>query len=184
MQAQLTRWYVDEIMPVSDIQSILRKQGLDLTIAQIGYALRRFKAVRPRNAKSPKFSAAAQKRIYAKRICKFCKEEYQPTASSCYFCKKCCVGGSASKRIKNYGLNQVEYDSMILEQKNKCAICKKEMTSPHVDHNHMTQQIRGLLCGHCNLRLDVVENVDFMIAAKLYLQHYDMHPLKRFVKKI
>lgn len=55
-------------------------------------------------------------------------------------------------RLKNwYGMNQEEYDALLREQKNCCAICGNEMKSPHVDHDHGgIGAVRGLLCGRCN----------------------------------
>lgn len=39
-------------------------------------------------------------------------------------------------------------------QKNRCAICGKDFTGEtgklHIDHDHTTRQIRGLLCRFCN----------------------------------
>ena len=40
-------------------------------------------------------------------------------------------------------------------QGGKCAICEKILSGPigrfiHVDHDHATKDLRGLLCGNCN----------------------------------
>jgi hypothetical protein len=39
------------------------------------------------------------------------------------------------------------------EQEHSCAICKDPVTVGHVDHDHSTGQIRGLLCRGCNTAL-------------------------------
>ena len=40
----------------------------------------------------------------------------------------------------------------------------------HVDHDHTTKRVRGLLCMSCNVKLGIVENFDFVIRALDYLQ--------------
>ena len=56
-----------------------------------------------------------------------------------------------------YGLTIEQYDLILESQNNCCAICKTDTPSGrgrfHVDHNHKTGEIRGLLCHHCNLAL-------------------------------
>lgn len=56
--------------------------------------------------------------------------------------------------IKNYGIDQAEYDKMLIEQDGKCMICLKHHTAIEyplcVDHDHNTGVVRGLLCMNCN----------------------------------
>ena len=63
--------------------------------------------------------------------------------------------------IKKYNLSIDKYNKMLQQQNNKCAICKidqKEFDRPlSVDHNHLTGQVRGLLCVICNTNVGVVE---------------------------
>jgi len=59
--------------------------------------------------------------------------------------------------FRKYGLTVKEFSAMILEQKNKCKICKCEMEDPQVDHNHSTGELRGLLCRPCNLSLGLLK---------------------------
>ena len=56
---------------------------------------------------------------------------------------------------RKYGLTIDEYNAMLEKQEKSCAICggvdpKKRLA---VDHNHKTNEIRGLLCSHCNMGL-------------------------------
>ena len=60
-------------------------------------------------------------------------------------------------RLKSkYGLTLEAYDEMLEAQGGVCAICLEPPgvdawdRSLHVDHNHKTGKVRGLLCGHCN----------------------------------
>lgn len=51
-----------------------------------------------------------------------------------------------------YGLSLAEYDTILANQNHECAICgSKEKL--HVDHNHETGKIRGMLCHSCNVSL-------------------------------
>lgn len=53
-----------------------------------------------------------------------------------------------------YGITPEQYEQMLSQQGNKCAICKKPFSSTrdtHIDHNHLTNYVRGLLCSNCNL---------------------------------
>src|ERR1041384_5783963 len=51
---------------------------------------------------------------------------------------------------KRYGISLEIYDAMLVRQNNKCAICGRDFTEfkqrPHIDHNHETQELRGILC--------------------------------------
>ena len=55
-------------------------------------------------------------------------------------------------------------DKLLLEQKGKCLICKKEIIkNACLDHHHKkrikgTGQIRGVLCSQCNVFLGKIEN--------------------------
>jgi Recombination endonuclease VII len=66
--------------------------------------------------------------------------------------------------LKNkYGIGIEEYESMLLGQNNKCAICGSEKPGGpfnvfHVDHNHSTGEVRGLLCVMCNLAVGWAES--------------------------
>jgi hypothetical protein len=46
---------------------------------------------------------------------------------------------------------------MLQQQHNRCKICNKELYKPHIDHNHKTGKIRGLLCYKCNHAMGLLE---------------------------
>lgn len=77
------------------------------------------------------------------------------------------------KRI--YGITIEQYDNLLLNQKGNCAICKESFSkTPQVDHNHMTDKVRGLLCGACNILLGTArENITILNNAIEYLERYD-----------
>lgn len=53
-----------------------------------------------------------------------------------------------------YGITLLQYNDMFNNQNGCCAICNKHQkdlkSSLVVDHNHITGQVRSLLCFHCN----------------------------------
>jgi hypothetical protein len=67
-----------------------------------------------------------------------------------------------SQRLKQYGLDLDGYNALRKKQKYCCAVCKKHeedvsqgraktpATALHVDHDHVTGKVRGLLCTNCN----------------------------------
>lgn len=52
-----------------------------------------------------------------------------------------------------YKVSVEEVLTLHREQGGICALCKDEMPTPHVDHDHTTGAVRGLLCRDCNLGL-------------------------------
>jgi hypothetical protein len=87
---------------------------------------------------------------------------------------------SAYKLKANYGLTVDEYKSMLAEQNNVCAICKKPETAKSnggyikslaVDHCHSTGEVRGLLCHHCNTGLGKFkDDIELLKSAIEYLK--------------
>lgn len=53
--------------------------------------------------------------------------------------------------IKKYGITLEDYDRLFQWQQGLCAICCQPFKgSAHVDHDHATGKVRGLLCFRCN----------------------------------
>ncbi|CAA9348624.1 MAG: hypothetical protein AVDCRST_MAG16-2207 [uncultured Frankineae bacterium] len=50
---------------------------------------------------------------------------------------------------RRYGITVEDYDRMLAEQGGLCALCQ-ERPAEHVDHDHVTGRVRGLLCFCCN----------------------------------
>lgn len=74
------------------------------------------------------------------------------------------------RRLLKRGLTIDEYDRLFVDQGGVCAICKKD-AKLDIDHCHISEAVRGLLCGPCNRALgffaDSVENLQSAIR---YLQ--------------
>jgi hypothetical protein len=62
---------------------------------------------------------------------------------------------------RNFGITADDYDVMLKQQENVCAICKEVSVADRrlaVDHDHGTGEVRGLLCTRCNLVLGKVND--------------------------
>ena len=58
-----------------------------------------------------------------------------------------------------YGLTPEQYDELYSKNNGKCHIClEKKDYYLHVDHNHSTGEIRGLLCNNCNRALGLFKD--------------------------
>lgn len=71
-----------------------------------------------------------------------------------------------------YGLTPEQVLQKITDQGGVCAICKKEMKRPCVDHCHKTKRVRGVLCHKCNIYLHAIERVGYVTAAFEYLAEH------------
>ena len=81
-------------------------------------------------------------------------------------------------RLKNrYGLSKELYSFLGNIQDNLCAICDKEFVV--VDHDHATDEIRGLLCNNCNWGLgNFFDRPELLIRAAQYLSSDDYLNIK------
>ncbi|MGH9178293.1 MAG: endonuclease VII domain-containing protein, partial [Acidimicrobiales bacterium] len=74
---------------------------------------------------------------------------------------------------RTYGITPEVYDELLARQEGVCAICRRQPTpgiSLHVDHDHDSGRIRGLLCFRCNNALgDFDDDHDRLYAALRYL---------------
>jgi hypothetical protein len=58
-----------------------------------------------------------------------------------------------------YGLTQEEYSDLYAKSDGKCYICfESKSYYLHVDHNHTTGKIRGLLCHSCNVGIGMLKD--------------------------
>lgn len=80
----------------------------------------------------------------------------------------------SKKYMDNFGITLEDYDNMLTEQQHKCFICnihqsqlKKRLA---VDHCHVTNKVRGLLCSNCNRALGLFkDDIDILNKAMVYL---------------
>lgn len=74
----------------------------------------------------------------------------------------------ASLRSK-YGVSQVDVDAMHDEQNGECALCSKprlgrHRNGLHIDHDHVSGRVRGLLCVRCNAAIGVLGDDEEVLA--------------------
>lgn len=65
------------------------------------------------------------------------------------------------ERLARFGLTVEDYDRLLDEQDGRCAVCfapPKPNRALAVDHDHQTQQVRGLLCTRCNVALGLLDD--------------------------
>lgn len=64
------------------------------------------------------------------------------------------------------------YDELLEAQGGVCAICGRPPKTRrlHLDHDHKTMRVRGLLCHRCNRALPVWITVEWLEAAAEYLR--------------
>lgn len=59
---------------------------------------------------------------------------------------------------RKYGMKLEEYQQRSASQNNSCEICGRIVGILSVDHNHITGQVRGLVCNGCNIKIGVIES--------------------------
>lgn len=85
-------------------------------------------------------------------------------------------------RIKNaHGITLEQFEGMHAAQGGVCAICQRPPSGNgntgsrlHIDHDHDTGQIRGLLCGNCSTALGLLADnperihrmIEYLLAAR------------------
>lgn len=74
---------------------------------------------------------------------------------------------------RKYGITLEQYDMLLSGQRGGCAICGREPRpdiSLHLDHDHQTGQLRGILCFRCNNALgDFDDDISLLQQAVGYL---------------
>ena len=82
-------------------------------------------------------------------------------------------GGSRKYHLKRrYGLSPEQFDALLAQQGFLCPICLKR-AAVHVDHDHSTGRVRGILCEMCNGGLGQFrDNPETIESAIAYLEEH------------
>lgn len=73
-----------------------------------------------------------------------------------------------------YGITFEDFSELLKKQNGRCAICGDD-GKLQVDHDHATEKVRALLCGHCNKLLGhAKDNQKVLEAAIEYLKHHEV----------
>lgn len=75
---------------------------------------------------------------------------------------------------KIYGITLEHYNHLLSKQNGRCALCRTDVPGGrghfHVDHNHETGKVRGLLCHNCNIGLgNFRDNPELLRRAARYI---------------
>ena len=103
-------------------------------------------------------------------------DKFEKNRNKCRECRKHTPEYNRNwKYKKKYGISLDEYNEILASQNNECCICgTNDPGGPGstftVDHNHKTEEVRGLLCSNCNRGLGFFkDNPDHLFAATKYL---------------
>jgi len=80
--------------------------------------------------------------------------------------------------FKKYGITAQQYDEMFQKQNGGCAICGKEKNGKKmnfvIDHNHLTGNVRALLCTQCNAGIgNFMDSPSLLRQAAVYLEGFN-----------
>ncbi len=104
------------------------------------------------------------------------------------YCKPCHNQIVKDNKVKNhgsersfllkhrYGIDSVDFAWRVLQQDGVCALCKRRKPK-HVDHDHKTGEVRGILCFNCNRALGYVRDDPMALYALAdYLEFHGAGP--------
>ncbi len=105
-------------------------------------------------------------------LCKPCKTEYNRPYKVTW------------RRKHLYGISNETFKKLWDEQKGLCAVCERPLlfkstrkAKTCIDHNHVTKQVRGLLCDSCNRGLGFFfDSLELLQKAIEYLKKYTTEP--------
>lgn len=115
----------------------------------------------------------------------YCKKNRQKENKRSVDYKRSHPRCALNSRLKNaHDITLGQYDKMLEEQNGVCEICGKKETHKNqygvqrlgVDHNHITNKNRGLLCVCCNTAIGSLyideKGIELLLKAMEYTQKY------------
>lgn len=87
------------------------------------------------------------------------------------------INGPINALRTKLGVNPDVFADMFTQQGGRCAICTSGLDlagrSTHLDHDHETMSVRGILCRSCNTGLGLFKDDPVILAAALsYLEEH------------
>jgi len=83
-----------------------------------------------------------------------------------------------SNLMRSYGITMQQKEKIILNQNNKCLSCGTDLKQLahkmiHIDHDHFTNKIRGVLCHNCNTTIGLLnEDLNMVDKIRIYIEKY------------
>lgn len=91
-------------------------------------------------------------------------------------CPEALVTNRRAEKLKQrYGLTPEQHVKLFEEQHFRCAICSTDTPGSkvgwHTDHDHLTGNVRGILCHKCNVLLgNARDDEETLLSAAAYLK--------------
>jgi hypothetical protein len=134
-----------------------------------------------------------------RRNCRKCSKRFVANRPGLVYCSdECLRDAELENRIKrdtpknqvkrntrNYDITPEDYEKMLEEQGELCAICGRKETATRngkvkrlsIDHDHRTRRVRGLLCQSCNTAIGLFkDNLIIILHAARYIEQNITHP--------
>ena len=157
------RLYLEQRLSLREVAKEMKRRGCTFSYRCLHEWLKERGFVRPRGSMRGHGRAGKPVRNVD---CDICHRSFLPASSAQRYCRNCIPNGQAYHHWKTYGLTIEQFDVMMQRQGGKCAGCKSDFAMlsgvkndvAHVDHCHLTGEIRGLLCRTCNHVLGLVKD--------------------------
>lgn len=125
--------------------------------------------------------------------CESCGSTWHQTGNPKKRCPPCIEKQAAKRaatrrtnggwRLHRYGITQAQFEQMIADQAGGCALCAVQLTlepkkknTACLDHCHASNELRGVLCPHCNAGLGQFrDNAQAIANAVTYLTNGQTH---------
>lgn len=154
--------FIDEKM----LQQIKLMWSQGFSVPQIAHAISRGNRFVINRLNDIGINRTLQKRQLGIGICIECSQQFRKQNTRSKLCQLCLPHKAAELCYYRYGLTWPQREAMYESQQRKCKLCFKSIKlnwqknqdgSSVVDHCHLTNQVRGLLCNKCNMMVGYVE---------------------------
>lgn len=140
-----------------------------------------------RNQKQDELAKAALDRGEKEYIGRPCPKGHAVRRASTGNCIECEAQNNLKRKQKSkwkrifdiYGLTENDVSQMLDRQENQCAICliSFDEANMHIDHCHITGNVRALLCSKCNQAIGLFDESDVKLGRAMeYLKEHSNAP--------
>lgn len=153
---------------MSDLSASIRKRKSDYTKAWRKRHPEKARALKNQWRKNnPEANKAARRRYYLKNKASIKERSKHWRKRNVERSKYRARNNHLSSK---YGLTIDSFAAMLKGQDGKCAICRTDTGDWVVDHDHKTNDVRGILCRQCNIGLgSFKDSTDVLVNAAKYL---------------